>query len=106
MANTQQAPANGTPAQAAPVDPNAPPPANRVTIGEGGYGAAVNASGTRMTIVCDLTAYRGESSTGKSRFLATTRGNKRYTLPGGRTIVLSLNAYEPIAEAAGEMAVG
>lgn len=50
-----------------------------------------------LTIRINTTADMGMSASGKSRLVATTRGNK--VLAGSDGLVLAINAYRPIGQA-------
>ncbi len=49
----------------------------------------------KLTITVDLTQSSGESKSGKSLFIATTRGHKSIEYDG-REIMVGVDVYEPL----------
>lgn len=53
---------------------------------------AIKVEGSKLVITVDAAADLGLSASGKTRLVASTKGNKAITV-GGRTVFLGLNAY-------------
>lgn len=58
-----------------------------------GIKSATLADNGELTVVIDTKADNGDSASGKSTTIATTKGNK--PVPGTENVILSINCYRP-----------